>query len=90
MASLHTKPQEGTLIFDRCARGFTLRTDSRTYSGLPVVWAFNHIEDVASWLVRTYATDHVEEGPCKPEAIVTRPSCVPTHPVLRRNSDSRT
>ena len=49
-----------SLTFERCARGFTIgaysiNNDSRA------TFAFDHIEDLAAWLVEQYANPPVPE-----------------------------
>lgn len=41
------------LTFDRCARGFTLRTDCS--GGIPQTYAFDEIETLCDWLRHEYS-----------------------------------
>jgi len=43
------------LTFMRCARGFVVRSGSHYSGEIGVVYAFDHIEDVAAWFVEQYA-----------------------------------
>jgi hypothetical protein len=42
-----------SLLFERCARGFTLAAHNIN-SDTRVTFAFEHIEDLAAWLVEQY------------------------------------